>query len=336
MRAITHIEVYAAKRGRWALHSRVTERERSLAMDSARELSDGSNIPTLVLEERLDMETGGVKVEIIYRSANATPDIQGPASGADVTSRVFMVMVNAFGLGAIATVISAVLFSSVQSSSSYGFFLLLVFGVGTLGSGLLLFKYYVPMDVILWRRKTPEAQQRTLQALQHGVENPTAESPHSYRKAAYKNEPRPAPPPRSADADMEQTSFHIGQSPREDAGDDAPPELDGTVPTEGAETNETPKDDGLAEPRERLTAFAATSFADLLAARPQMQAFERYGINLYIAGAAAAVMQNNGFDERAKINLLRHALEQAGTNAEAAKSFSERLEGAAQRPRYRN
>ena len=250
MRAITHIEVYAAKRGRWALHSRVMEKERSLAMDTARELNDGSDIPTLVLEECLDMETGGVKVDIIYRSSSATPDILGPASGADVTSRVFMVVVNAFGVGAIATVISAVLFSAAQSSSSYGFFLLLIFGVSTLGSGLLLFKYYVPMDIILWRRKTPEAQQRTLQALQHGVENPTAESPHTYRKSAYKIEPRAAPLPRSTDAEMDQTSFHIGETARDGAGDTAPPELDSAEPTENAAatdaTADEDKDDGLA------------------------------------------------------------------------------------------
>ncbi len=337
MRAITHIEVYAAKGGRWALHSRVLENERGLAMDTARELSNDTDTPTLVLEERLEMETGNVQVEIIYRSAGATSDILGPASGMDVTSRVIMVALNAFGIGAIVAVVSAVLFSAAQSSSSYGFFLLLVFGVATLGSGLLLFKYYVPMDFILWRRKTPDSQQRTLQALQHGVENPTAESPHSYRKSAYKNEPRPAPPPRSTESNMEQTSFHIGESPQDD---DAPPELDNSdaaESTEGTVADDAAaiEDDRLKEPRDRLTAFATNSFAEVLTARPEMQAFERYGVNLYIAGAAIPLAGHYRLDEPAKIKLLQHALEQAGTNSEAAKSFCERLDSAVQRPRYR-
>jgi adenylate cyclase len=349
MRVITYVEVYTAKRGRWAMLSRGMEKERARALDTARELSNDSSIPTLVLEDRLDMETGDTHVEVIFRSNEATPDIKAPELNMDVTSRVFMTIVTAFGIGAVATVIAAVLFSSAQTSSSYGTILLMVFGVSTFGSGLFLLKQYVPMDLILWRRKTLEARQRTVQALngkdspgpgQSLGPSPVAASPPSYKKNVYKTEPRAAAAPAEVDADMEQTSFQISGSDQQSTEDAEQPTDKSTAETTAASAEpedevSSGEEDTLTEQREQLAGFAQVSFADVTAARPQLQAFERFGVNLYIGGAAGALAAHHGLNETVKLSLLQNALERIGTNSDSAKSFCERLNGSAQRPRYR-
>ena len=347
MPVITYVELYAAKRGRWAMLNRGMEKERSLVLDSARELNNDSNTPTLVLEDRLDMVTGDIHIEVIFRSSEATPDIQAPELNPDVTSRVFMTVVAAFGIGAVATVIAAVLFSSAQAGSSYGTIMLMVFGVATFGSGLLLFKQYVPMDLILWRRKTLEARQRTVQAL-NGKDSPdpslgpspVAASPPSYKKNVYKSEPRAAAAPADVEADMDQTSFQIN-GPEEESADDAqqPSDTDTAETTAAAAEPEdkasSGEDDALVQQRELLSGFAEAAFADVTAARPQLQAFERFGVNLYIGGSAGALAAHHGLNETVKLGLLQSALERIGTNADSAKSFCERLNAFAQRPRYR-
>lgn len=339
MRVITYVEVYTAKRGRWALISRGMEKERALALEKAKELSNNSDTPSLVLEDRLDMKTGEIHVEVIFRSNDVTPDIKPPALHTDVVSRVFMVIVNALGLGAVATVIAAVLLSSAQRSPSYGIILFLVFGVAALGGGLLLFKQYLPMDIILWRRKTDESRQRTIQVIASGVDSPTSsnipisESPPSYKKDVYKTEPRPAAAPAEVESDMEQTSFQISEPEPQNADDPASSETESTDSEVAQESNTS--DDALAELHKQLSTFAESAFTGVVESRPELQAFERFGVNLYIGGGANALAAHNECDDTTKLGLLQKALEYIGTNAESAKSFCERLNAAAQRPRFR-
>ncbi len=72
-----------------------------------------------------------------------------------------------------------------------------------------------------------------------------------------------------------------------------------------------------------------------MATRQQLQSFERVGLNLYLAGAAAAVTERAGLGEAVKVELLCNALEHAGTHAEVAKAFAQRLQATAERPRFR-
>ncbi len=91
----------------------------------------------------------------------------------------------------------------------------------------------------------------------------------------------------------------------------------------------------LEKERAQLIAFADTSMASLTATRPQLQAFERVGLNLYLGGATVALSERAGFPDTIKIDLLRKTLEHTGTNASIADAFAQRLEISAQRPRFR-
>ena len=335
MRVITYVEVYAAKRGQWELVSRGMEKERTLALDTAKELSTHSSTPAAVVEERLDMETGEVHIEVTFRSEDATPDIKPPAIESDITSRVFMVVVNSFGLGAVMAIISAILLSSSQSSSNFGLIVFLVFGVSALGAGLMLMKHYVPMNLILWRRKSIDARQKTRQALVNNTDSPVSASPPSYKKDVYKTKPRPAAPPKDLDADLDQKSFQVDAPDQEQAEQGSAPEQDTNDQDAGSENGSAEASDALAEHREQLASFADSAFSNVLEMRPEIQPFERFGINLFIGGAAGALSEKLKLDSKTKLSLLQTALEHIGTNPDAAKSFCDRLEATAQRPRFR-
>ena len=256
-----------------------------------------------------------------------------------------MVAINAFGVGAVVSVISAILMSSAQSSGDFGLFLLIIFAVATVGAALLLFRVYIPMDFILWRRKSEDSRRKTIEALSFGAAAPTVASSSSYKRSLFQNE-RKAAPPRDADADMEQTSFRV-TPPAE-----APPALDDIPQEEGEETpedeqadaqseegqtgNEDAEDADLLAPyRDRLSAYTKKVMDALTEERPQLQAFERFGANLFIGGAAGGLAEHFSLSDAMKADILQSALESIGTNAAAAKAFCERLDASAQRPRFR-
>jgi adenylate cyclase len=66
-----------------------------------------------------------------------------------------------------------------------------------------------------------------------------------------------------------------------------------------------------------------------------LQAFERVGLNLYLAGAATALSERGAFPESVRLDLLRKALTHTGTHASVAEAFVQRLDVSAQRPRFK-
>ncbi|MEQ9449018.1 MAG: adenylate/guanylate cyclase domain-containing protein, partial [Rhodospirillaceae bacterium] len=87
--------------------------------------------------------------------------------------------------------------------------------------------------------------------------------------------------------------------------------------------------------REQLKDFAATALAGVTESKSELQAMERFGVNLYVAGGAGTLAEFCSLDEPAKLALLQDAIEHIGTNSAAAKSFCERLDASAMRPRFR-
>jgi adenylate cyclase len=220
-----------------------------------------------------------------------------------------------------------------------------------LTAGLTLFKIYVPMEWILWRGKGLESQKRTIDALLYGTRDaaPKWQPPVDIATPAEMpmdapavTDAEPAPPtleeqpaepgqPMETNADQgEQTSFQIGAAP-----DTAATTTE--APAESLIDSATAVMDSLLEKeRAQLIAFTDGALGNLIAAREQLQSFERVGFNLYIAGAAAALTERAGFSDGIKIDLLNKALVHSGTNAAVADAFCQRLNTAAERPRFRN
>ncbi|MSO97028.1 MAG: hypothetical protein EXR11_02250 [Rhodospirillaceae bacterium] len=84
-----------------------------------------------------------------------------------------------------------------------------------------------------------------------------------------------------------------------------------------------------------LTAFANTTMQALGAPAANMQAFDRYGLNLYVAGAAQELAWREALTAQTMHAILTTVLTEQGTSAEVAKSFNERLDTAANRPRFK-
>src|SRR5262249_22026659 len=91
----------------------------------------------------------------------------------------------------------------------------------------------------------------------------------------------------------------------------------------------------LAPHIEKLVAFADAAAGALYAARPPLQAFERYGYNLYLAGAAMAAAEAAQLDGDPKRMLIEHVVKYAGTSEETARTFADRIDSSLGRPRYR-
>ncbi len=355
MKAITHYEVYVVKLGRWALHARFSQGEESQAVEAARVLEADFGRPTQVLEESLAPEHEQLTIRVVAKNGTAPPETKGPSTDTNVTSRIFMVCVNAFGIGAIVTMIMAISLSSFRESggaagSSFNMLLLFTFAATVLTAGLTMMKIYIPMEWILWRGKGQESQHRTIETLLHGVRDPEPArwqppAPASVDDAADEppalpdepaevgeNEAVSAPTQRlETNADQgEQTSFQISSEPTPDA---APKPAETTESL--IDSAASVMDSLLEKERAQLIAFTDTCVAALTAAKPQLQSFERVGLNLYLAGAATAISERGGFSDNIKLDLLRKALEHSGTHASIAEAFAQRLEVTTQRPRFK-
>ncbi len=174
MKAITHCEVYVVKLGRWTLHARLSESEQNQAIEIARALEADTGKPTQVLEEILEPEHERLIIRIVAQYGQAPAETKGPSTDTDMTSRVFMVGLNAFGIGAIVTMLMAIALSSFRESgaaagNSFNMLLLFTFSATVLMAGLTLVKIYIPVEWILWRGKGVESQKRTIDVLLHGV-----------------------------------------------------------------------------------------------------------------------------------------------------------------------
>jgi len=361
MKAITHYEVYVVKLGRWALHARLSQNEHDRALELARTFETDHGRPAQVLEETLEPELERITVRVVAQYGQIGTDLKGPSLDNDITSKIFMVGLNSFGVGVIAAMLMAIALSSFRETggsagNSFNMLLLFTFAASALMAGLMLVKIYIPVEWILWRAKGPESQKRSIEALLHGTRETSAPAqrfhtvamtePAEKEAEAEHTSPEEAVvgelPPKldSADpattqvrqqtnADMgEQTSFQI--APTENPGTETAP------PTETLLDSAAAVMDSLLEKeRAQLRAFADLALTSLMAARPQLQAFERVGLNLYLAGATAALSERGGFSENIMADMLRKVLEYTGTNPSIADAFAQRLDVSAQRPRFR-
>lgn len=338
MKPITTFEVYQVKFDRWALRLRLTAREQEQAIEAGRQMEQSSGLPVQVIEENEDQETGEVSLKVVKRFGKAEPDIKGPPEDTDVASRIVMVVINAIGIGAIVTVLAMIALQPLKSANSepgaYTMLLFFIFAATMLASALMLFKVYVPMELILWRGKTPAARARCIETLLHG--SARSEQPPRPMRPAFR-EPLPpapaAPAPASTEPGQLQTSFQISELSQEPA----PPAADAAPPAPA-----WPPEVEAAREVARNTLFLFTDAAlGLLAlSRPEMQAFERFGLNLYLGGAAIKACDMTAasgvsLPQEVRRELLSQTLERAGTNAATVQSFVERLEPSLGRPRYK-
>jgi adenylate cyclase len=86
--------------------------------------------------------------------------------------------------------------------------------------------------------------------------------------------------------------------------------------------------------RDVVMAFLSTYVSALRSIRPRLDTYNRFGINLYLAGVCDIVAQTNGLTYGEFERLLRETVEIMGTRAPQAASFVERLKSYLGEARY--
>jgi class 3 adenylate cyclase len=357
MNTITHYELYQVSGDQWAMAARFTRSEREIALSEARRLEEERKAAAAVIEENEEMSGGHFDVRMIYKSVTAASNIRPPASGSDLGTRMFMIALNAITIGAIAMVVGAVLLSRAAFNPTlFNAALLGTFAGFTLISGLLLFRLYIPVGVILWRAKDPESRRRTMQALAQGrVESSLNDigtmdiaEPEPARRPQESTVQHTAPPPPS----VPELPPTLAEAPAPAEADLAPspetatetaapapstaesnPSADAT--TAAAALGEQARTTLLEGLKPALIKFADECFSVLATARAAHSATDRPGANLYLLGAATAVAERNGLDDTVVRQLTEMVLERGQTAPQDVAAFFSELEVAGERPRYK-
>jgi len=343
MQTITHYDVYEAIGGQWTLAARFSGGENQIALARARAIEEDSRRPVAVVEEIEDVPSAQFEVRLIHRSALGGLVVRPPPSHSDLGSRIFMVIVAGVAIGAVIAVIIATLLSNASggSAGAAGFLKSVVFGSFLLGAvlgGSLIFRLYVPVGLILWNAKEPEARKRTILTLAQGMVVPAAV------EATAAADPDGPPNAAAVPSDVPDgfQSPHESSAPntRDLPGPDTPavPPSTGTAPDTamGAlAVAETALASIIARARGQLENFATDTMAEVTAVRPTLTPSERQAVSLYLAGAAQSVADRNVFDAVTTVGIVRHVLGYSGLSPTDTDAFLAELHGDAERPRFR-
>lgn len=213
--------------------------------------------------------------------------------------------------GAIGAIVTGALMSAARGSVS-GTLIVLAFVAFAVGGALIAFRSTVPMELILWRNKTEEARPKVIGLLASGEdEEPEAVPPGSGRKTTPAGAARQGAP---ASADPSAAS----------------PETQPAA-AKGADLLRA----FIAAETEKLKAFADQSTTALMATYPQLSSFQRYGFNLWLAGALEELSRRDTLTPATAEKVLLEVLTQTGTPHDAATAFHSRLADATARPRFK-
>jgi adenylate cyclase len=89
-----------------------------------------------------------------------------------------------------------------------------------------------------------------------------------------------------------------------------------------------------AEARRGFLGFVGEAMTAAQREHPDLNAFSRFGLNLYLAGAAAAIGQARKVGRTPQLAILRDGLQAAGTSRERAENFCAELPSYGKNPRY--
>ncbi|MDX2143478.1 MAG: adenylate/guanylate cyclase domain-containing protein [Rhodospirillaceae bacterium] len=309
---VTSYELYEVQDGEWRLIARFGPNDEAMAKTQAEANWDQARAPTLLTEESEPDEGGDLSVTVAYRSPGAVGQARPPDLDGGFTGRVAMAGLNSALIGAVAGGLAA-----AGSGGEMGL-ALLAFLVVTAGALLVLFRVMVPMEIMLWRNKSTESKQLTIDLL-------ARESGHDPEAEAAASE-----------AEAQARYADLGQRSRRNAAvaphkSSAPPSETMSVAASATALLQQliDKQTGV------VSAFAADVMGKLAAQGVVLQSFDRFGVNLYLAGAAQEIARREALTQPTLHSILTNVLVEHGTAADSAKTFCERLETAAARPRFR-
>ena len=330
----THFDIYMVKKGRWSQHERLTANQEQYAHKLANHLETQVQVPVKVIKEQYDT-VGDVTHAGLVRDTQYIIETVKPPEQTDLTTRFVLVGLNSIGTGAV---LAAILFMVIVFARGAGidvppnavsFFMLIGFAIGFLSGAWIMFRVFVPQDLLRWMAKSDQARSGAIYLL-------TGEGNAPPALDAFE--------PQEADS---QSSDHqtVASEEAPDLGEDGFETASDTAGTaeagadQGADPGEDLKAAALAallgEKVKELSAFATIANGLLLEEFGELEPFVKFGLNLYLAGAADGLTEQDDLSPEYKAALLVPVLEAVGTSTELAVSFVERLPASAERPRFK-
>ncbi len=352
--AIT-FEVRVLRRGKWQIHARYPEAKKALAVQDGTSLGGLSTIRAVkVVRKDYDPKTGRSDESTIYESpspkdqqagegesrpgrrgtARAKPSVAAEAPGivapqpaaprntpsnVRVFSKLLLVVAFSIGIAAMLTFIT-----SVWLSESH---------IGTNAQGKILFGVLVGaflISAIALAKSWLSADEQTAWADSHADSRTMQEGP----SATSERPPVQSPAPKAdehgdeaarraeAAAAMLTATLHGGV--REAA----------EQPDAGAEESETPSP-YTEEQKVFMKKFLSDALEQAQVNRDEMDTFEKFGVDLFLAGACEALSQERDLDGRAASEVLSDSVQFMGFEKAQAETFSNKyLDYLLADPRY--
>lgn len=333
---VSYYELYEARYGKWSLTKRYQPKDEALARARAEKNWTESRIATVLTQESIDEEGGEMSVTAIYRSPKVPANLRPPDTESNVAGSFVTVAVNGVIIGAIGAVIGAI---ALSGSPARFFLTILIFLMVSAGAMMVLFRMMMPAELMTWRTKTAEAKRKTIEVLIESNDEieqpafiPASQQPgrqRKLRKGAFSHSPGDIiPGAREAGKSNEML---LGRAPSETIDTNA----QNAANFFGQFSQPQKLQELIATELTKLNAFAADIVTSLGPRASSLQAFERYGLNLYIAGAAQELAWREALTEHTTQTILGTVITDLGTAPESAKAFCERLVTAADRPRFK-
>jgi|GEM_PF-6323943 len=317
---VSLFELYQGGSGDWTLIARFQPRDEALAKARAEAAWTQSRIPSLLTQESVPDDGGELDVAVAYRSPGPIHAIRPPEVSGDLSGRITSAVIGGILIG----IVAGLLIGMAAGSILLG--ILAVVALSVLGV-MVLFRMAAPPELMMWRNKSDEARRKTVEAINAiAAEDKPADDGsvnishgpqvrRKFRKGAF--------------------SHPVGenQMSRVLPGMAVAATGDGAAAT-GVSAAQA-LEELIGKQISTLGTFTADAMASLGAQVNTLQAFDRYGINLYVAGAAQELAWREALTEATMQSILTAVLIEQGQTPEAVKGFCDRLDAALDRPRYK-
>jgi adenylate cyclase len=320
---VLQFELFQGGGGAWTLAARFQPRDEATAKARAEANWTQNRIPTILTQETAPEDGGESEVSVVYRSPESIAGITPPDPEADMSGGIAGAVIGGILIG----IVLGLFIGMAAGSILLG--LLAAVTLSALGV-MVLFRMAAPPELVMWRNKPAETRHKTVAAIvavagedaprRDGSVNithgPTVR--RKMRKGAFSH---PVGEQRGMTGGGMTSGGAQSQASRE-------------APVPGVSAAQL-LEELIAKQIGTLSTFTADALSSLGAQANALQAFDRYGINLYVAGAAQELAWREALTEATMQSILISVLTEQGQNAEAVKSFCERLDGALDRPRYK-
>ncbi len=349
---VTTYEVYLIDAGRWVLHARYRREEKDKAVEEAKLIERELGTQVKVTREVYNPSANTSDETTVYATEKAVRKPSGPRGGGAAARGGGG---GGFGAmdefddarpgrgGAAAAALAAgrrgAATMAVHGTASALVRLVVILGVAVLASLLVTAVASNLLGNSLYMQLHP-AFIGPLQFVIFIVTFLAVAVPLATKKvrwAGFSERPqqraRPAPAPRvrapkapriKAEPEPEAEDEEI---PAEEETKDEEPEPDKPVEEEARnDADDAPLGVGVEMQRETMGKFTQGLLSEVQKSRPQLDAYNRFGVSLMLAGAVDVVGDKNNLETEQRRTLLATALTDMGTKPEAARTFSGKYE----------